>query len=182
MSLVLVVSGSPSTPSRSEGFARLVGDRLAWAGVSVSHLAVRDLPADALAYADFGHPAIRASQQRLAEADGVVISTPIYKASCSGLLKMWLDLLPQYALQGKAVLPLATGGSLAHALALDYGVRPILSSMNPRTVVRGLLVTDAQVNRRDDGSVTLDDSVEAQYEEVLDGFFGALPAPLAVVA
>ena len=42
-----------------------------------------------------------------------------------------LDLLPQRALEGVTVLPLATGGSTAHVLAFDYGPRPVLASMGP---------------------------------------------------
>ncbi|MDO5682294.1 MAG: NADPH-dependent FMN reductase [Propionibacteriaceae bacterium] len=181
MSSILVVSGSPSVSSRSEGLARRVGAQLGRTGAQVSYLSVRDLPAEALAYADFGHPAIVASQQQLARADAVVIATPIYKASCSGLLKMWLDLLPQYGLEGKSVLPLATGGSLAHALALDYGVRPILSSMNPRTVVRGLLVTDGQITKNDDGSIELDQAAEAMLDDVIAGFIGSFQ-PVLIAA
>jgi FMN reductase len=70
------------------------------------------------------------------------VATPVYKASYSGLLKSWLDLMPQFGLTGKAVLPLATGGSAAHALALDYALRPVLTSMDARHVVNGFLVLD----------------------------------------
>lgn len=42
------------------------------------------------------------------------------------MLKVFLDLLPQFALQGKLVLPMATGGSPNHMLALDYALRPVL--------------------------------------------------------
>ena len=45
------------------------------------------------------------------------MATPIYKASYSGVLKAFLDLLPQFAFGGKVVLPLLTGGTAAHVLA-----------------------------------------------------------------
>ena len=57
----------------------------------------------------------------------VIVATPIYKAAYSGLLKVFLDLLPAEALRGKTVLPLASGGSVAHLLALDYALKPVLS-------------------------------------------------------
>ncbi len=63
----------------------------------------------------------------------MVIGTPVYKAAYSGLLKSLLDLLPQYALAGKTVLPLATGGSTAHVLAIDYALRPVLAPWALRT-------------------------------------------------
>jgi FMN reductase len=59
----------------------------------------------------------------------VVVATPVYKAAYSGLLKVFLDVLPQTALKGKLVLPLATGGSPHHMLALDYALRPVLQSL-----------------------------------------------------
>lgn len=77
----------------------------------------------------------------VAMADGVVIATTTFKASFSGLTKLFLDLLPQFALADKAVLALATGGSLAHVLALDYALRPVLQSMGPRCVVPSFFVT-----------------------------------------
>ncbi|GAA3495112.1 hypothetical protein GCM10019016_022120 [Streptomyces prasinosporus] len=61
-------------------------------------------------HADFHHPAIVETTALFRQADGVVIGTPVYKAAYSGLLTALLDLLPQYALTGKTVLPLATGG------------------------------------------------------------------------
>ncbi|GAB2803269.1 hypothetical protein GCM10027073_39690 [Streptomyces chlorus] len=92
-------------------------------------LDVRTLPAEALLGADFRHPAITGAAALFERADAVVIGTPVHKAAYSGLLKSLLDLLPQYALAGKSVLPLATGGSTAHVLAIDYALRPVLSSM-----------------------------------------------------
>src|SRR3954464_333995 len=111
-------------------------------GHTVDTLTLRDLPAEALMHADFDDPAIVDAAARLEKADGLIVATPVYKAAFSGLLKTWLDLLPQFGLDGKVVLPLATGGSVAHALALDYALRPVLTSMEARHVVNGFLVLD----------------------------------------
>ncbi len=59
----------------------------------------------------------------------VVVATPIYKAAYTGGLKALFDILPQSALRGKTVLPLATGGSPAHLLAIDYALKPVLSAL-----------------------------------------------------
>ena len=67
-----------------------------------------------------------ASLAQVANAQLIVVATPVYKAAYSGLLKVFLDLLPQTALAGKTVLPLATGGSPHHMLALDCALRPVL--------------------------------------------------------
>jgi FMN reductase len=78
----------------------------------------------------------------------VVVATPVYKAAYSGILKAFLDLLPQFGLTNKLVLPLATGGSQSHMLALDYALRPVLSSLNPKHVLPSIYATEAQVTWR----------------------------------
>ena len=179
MSRILTVSGSPSVTSRSALLLEHVSHVLARSGHQVTHLSLRDLPAEALLHARFGDPAIVRAARQLEHADGVVVATPVYKAAYSGLLKSWLDLLPQYALADKAVLPLATGGSLAHALALDYGLRPVLSSMGARHVVQGFLVVDQFLATSAGGQLVIDAAVQPDLAGVVDGFLAALPAPLA---
>lgn len=175
MARVLTVSGSPTAPSRGNALAQLLGARLTSEGHTVEHLSVRDLPAEALLHADFGHPAIRASQQTVADVDGLIVVTPVYKASFSGVLKAWLDLLPQSALEGKTVLPLATSGSLAHALALDYSLRPVLQALGARHVVQSHLVTDTQITLEQDGSMRLHESAVERLDLTLAAFTDALP-------
>lgn len=111
MAKILSVSGSPSATSRTARLLRHLDDRLRQHGHDMTPLDVRTLPADALLGADFGHPAVVEATALFGDADGVVIGTPVYKAAYSGLLKTLLDLLPQYALTGKTVLPLATGAA-----------------------------------------------------------------------
>jgi hypothetical protein len=94
--------------------------------------------------ADFDDPAIRRAREQVAAARLVVIATPIYKASYSGLLKTFLDLLPQDALRGKTVLALGTGGSVAHLLALDYALKPVLAALGARHILDTVYAVDAQ--------------------------------------
>lgn len=180
MARVLTVSGSPSVVSRSAKLLDHVARDLHGHGHDVVHLNVRDLPAEALLHADFAHPAIAATVDLLADVDAVVIATPVYKAAYTGLLKAWLDLLPQYALEGKAVLPLATGGSVAHALALDYGLRPVLSSMGARHITQGYLVVDRFIETTPDGVVRISAEALDGLTAVVTGFLLALPAASGV--
>src|SRR3954454_23684099 len=119
MARILTVSGSPRTISRSAKLLDHVAREVELAGHDIDHLRILDLPAEALLAGRTEDPAIRDSIERLALADALVIATPVYKAAYTGLLKAWLDLLPQYALGEKAVLPLATGGSLAHGPRIE---------------------------------------------------------------
>jgi FMN reductase len=174
MSSVLIISGSPSATSRTERLAASLSGRIAARGVSASLLDVRNLPAEDLLRARFDAPAIVEAVGRVASADGVVVATPVYKAAYSGLLKTFLDVLPQFGLRGKVVLPLATGGSIAHVLAIDYALRPVLSSLDPLHVVNGLFVLDKQIRVLEDGSVELEPEVDERLSGVLDHFLRGL--------
>ncbi|GGN09449.1 NAD(P)H-dependent oxidoreductase [Streptomyces fuscichromogenes] len=91
MATVLSVSGSPSAASRTGRLLRHLDRRLAAQGHEVVPLDVRTIPAEALLGADVRHPAIVEATELFARADGVVIGTPAYKASYSGVLKALLD-------------------------------------------------------------------------------------------
>src|SRR3954468_15019238 len=164
MTSTLIITGSPSGTSRTARLAALVGARLAKLGRDSSLLEVRSLPAEDLLQARADAPAIAAALERVASASGVVIATPVYKAAYSGLLKTFLDVLPQFGLRGKVVLPLATGGSIAHVLAIDYALRPVLSSLDPLHVVNGLFLLDKQITVLDSGDVQLEPDVEQKLD------------------
>lgn len=142
MATILTVSASPSAVSKTARTRRFLDDHFTGRGHTVHAIDVRDLPADALLAADTRHPGIARVLDLFAGADGVVVATPVYKASYSGLLKVLLDLLPQKALHGKVVLPVATGGTLAHLLVLDYALRPVLTALGSTEVVQGYFLLD----------------------------------------
>ncbi|GAA4620067.1 NADPH-dependent FMN reductase [Actinoallomurus vinaceus] len=170
MASILTVSGSPSATSRTARLLTHVAERLTADGHQITTLDVRTLPGDALLGADFGHPAIVAATALFDRADGVVIGTPVYKAAYSGLLKSLLDLLPQFALTGKTILPLATGGSTAHVLAIDYALRPVLTSMGADHIVQGWFVLDRDITVHEDGTTTIETSTDEALGRLIDQF------------
>ncbi|MER8036419.1 NADPH-dependent FMN reductase [Streptomyces hydrogenans] len=182
MATVLSVSGSPSATSRTARLLRHLDRRLTARGHEVIPLDVRTIPAEALLGADFRHPAIVEATELFARADGVVIGTPVYKAAYSGLLKSLLDLLPQYALTGKTVLPLATGGTTAHVLAIDYALRPVLSSMGAAHIVQGWFTLDKDIEVGDDGALTVAPGPAGALAEIVDRFADALGGRTALPA
>lgn len=141
--------GSPSVSSRSGALLQLAQARLQGVASSLHTITVRDLPAEPLVQAQFDHPLIRQALQEVAEAQVVLVATPIYKAAYSGLLKAFLDLLPQDGLRDKTVVPLATGGSIAHLLALDYALKPVLSALGARDILDPVFATDPQIPKHD---------------------------------
>jgi len=182
MATILSVSGSPSATSRTARLLRHLDERLRQQGHDVVALDVRSLPADALLGADIRHPAIAEAAALFDRADGVVIGTPVYKAAYAGLLKSLLDLLPQYALTGKTVLPLATGGSTAHVLAIDYALRPVLSSMGASHIVQGWFTVDKDISVGDDGTLTVAPGAAEALAQVTDSFSAALGGRATVLA
>ena len=165
---VLLIAGSPSERSRSAALLDAVAQRLQFRGAQVERLPIRYLSAQALILADFGHPTISHAIGRVARADVVVIATPVYKAAYSGVLKVFLDLLPQNGLAGKTVLPLATGGSPHHMLALDYALRPVLQSLGAKQILPGIYATDAQVAVSESGAYEVNADIGQRLDEAVD--------------
>lgn len=182
MASVLSVSGSPSANSRTARLLRHLDDRLTAQGHTVVPLDVRTLPAEPLLGADFRHPAIVEATDLFERADGVVVGTPVYKAAYSGLLKSLLDLLPQFALAGKTVLPLATGGTTAHVLAIDYALRPVLSSMGAAHIVQGWFTLDEDLTVGEDGTLTVAPGPAEALAQVTDQFSVALGGRTTLLA
>jgi FMN reductase len=157
-------SGSPSQPSRS---AWLLHQAALRTGAPVRTVHLRDLPPAPLLAADAEAPGIRDAVRALATAELVLLATPIYKAAYSGLLKLFLDLLPPDALRGKTVLPLATGGSAAHLLALDYALKPVLSALGARHVLDAVFATDAQLLRHEAGGYVPEADLVARLDRAV---------------
>lgn len=171
MATIVTIASSPSVASRTDAVLGHIERRLDVRGHAVQRVVVRDLPPEALLRADATDPQIAAVVARIEAADAVVVTTPVYKAAYTGLLKTLLDLLPQYALRGKSVLPVATGGSAAHVLAVDYALRPVLVSLGAEHVTQGwfVLASDVQVFPAD-GGVLLSESASRALHQVTESF------------
>jgi FMN reductase len=137
------VSGSPGATSRSRALLERALTALERHGLKTRLIDLATLPAEGLlgrrpdALVNEALEAVRAARI-------VAVSTPIYRATYSGLLKVFFDLLPPDALAGKAALVLATGAAPGHLLAVDHGLRPLLASVGAVTAATGVYGTDAQ--------------------------------------
>lgn len=165
---VLLIAGSPSERSRTAALLEDVGRRLAYRGLETKRLRVRDLNPQALLLANFEHPSVLAAQKAVEEASIIVVATPVYKAAYSGILKVFLDILPQIALKGKTVLPLATGGSPHHMLALDYALRPVLQSLGAKNILPGIYATDGQVVLLPEGGAQVAEEISFRLDEAVE--------------
>ena len=163
---VLTIAGSPSAHSRSAVVLEYMQQRLEDHGLRTWGINVRDLPPEDLIYGRHDSPAIMQSAALLRQARAVIIATPVYQASYSGVLKTFLDLLPQRALAGKLTLPIAIGGTPIHMLAIDYALRPVLGAMGAQHAPHGIYIVDSQI-QLDGGQLTFDPLIAERIESAL---------------
>jgi FMN reductase len=158
MTTILAIAGSPSHPSRTYSVLEYAKSILDAEDIKTELISVRDISAEALLFAQFDHPVIKQIQAQVEQADAVIIATPVYKAAYTGVLKALLDLLPQTALINKPILPIATGGTIAHLLSIDYALKPILSALGARYILSGVYLVDSQLQRLSTGGVAFADT------------------------
>ncbi|WP_035984527.1 NADPH-dependent FMN reductase [Leptolyngbya sp. KIOST-1] len=177
MTKIVAIASSPSHPSRSYAVLEEAQKLLKAQGAELEILLVRDLPAEDLLHARFDSAAINAATAQVTDADAVIISTPVYKAAYTGILKAFLDLLPQKALVGKPILPIATGGTLAHLLAIDYALNPVLGVLGATHILQGVYLVDSQFQRLETGGIELNDpELQTRFHSALTELTHAVPA------
>jgi FMN reductase len=145
MSDVVFISGSPSATSRTATALSALAAKVAERGLETAQIQVRDLPPADLAAAKAQDPRTHEALRLVAGARAVVIGTPIYKASLTGMLKAFLDLLPHEALKGKLAMPVGTGAAAAHSLTIEHSLAPLLFALGADAVVRGQYFIDVDL-------------------------------------
>ena len=184
---VVVVSAGLSVPSST----RLLADKLSAAlgsavtarggEVEITHVELRPL-AHALAdhlLTGFGTGELTDALAAVQHADGVVVVTPVFAASYSGLFKTFFDVLEPGALDGTPVLVAATAGTARHSLVLDHALRPLFSYLRASVVPTGVFAATDDFGGTDGGGA-LDKRVQRAAGELaalLGGAVGAAPPP-----
>lgn len=143
---LVAVSGGLQRPSKTTALAEqllaLIADEIA----CESRLVEMGRLAPQLAGAVWRSQLPDAVERELAaveQADVLVVATPVYRGSYTGLFKHFFDFIHQDALIDKPVLLAATGGSPRHALMIDHQLRPLFSFFQARTLPLGVYATDA---------------------------------------
>ncbi|MFF3410278.1 FMN reductase [Streptomyces sp. NPDC002742] len=140
---LVVVSAGLSVPSST----RLLADRLAAATagrapgtVDLRVVELRDLAVEIAHNFTNGFPgrALSAAIDDVTSADGLIVVTPVFSASYSGLFKSFFDVLDKDALAGKPVLIAATGGTGRHSLVLEHALRPLFAYLRAVVVPTGV--------------------------------------------
>jgi FMN reductase len=143
---IMIISGSPAQISRTDIVLQYVKSYLEKEGFSVSFLSVQDVSADDLIHGRYDSPAIKKLSEEIKRADGVIIGSPVYKASFTGVLKALIDLFPEGILKDIPVFPLMVGGSMSHLLALEFSLKPLITNLkgNP---TQGIYILDKNIDK-----------------------------------
>ncbi|MBX9937520.1 MAG: FMN reductase [Burkholderiaceae bacterium] len=142
---VVAVSGSVQSPSRTQALIEQLVNTLGDAvPIEVQHIDVGSLaPLIGSALSRAQLPAVaEASIQAIESADVLIVATPVYRGSYTGLFKHLFDFVHHEALIEVPVLLAATGGSERHALVIDHQLRPLFSFFQARTLPIGVYATE----------------------------------------
>jgi FMN reductase len=142
MAFAVAISGSPRAPSKSKTLAELLLAALGRSGCETSVIDVSTLPAAAL-LARESAPEIDDAIAVVGRAQIIVAATPTYRALYTGALKCFFDLMPPAHLAGKVCVPVQTAASPAHFLAIEYGLKPLFTSLEGLPI-DGVYATDDQ--------------------------------------
>lgn len=138
---IVAVSGSLHAPSTTRIVIDAIGDAIArHRDVRTDVIELHEIAGDVAAAVVGGEmsPVLRHALRILDGADLVIAATPVYRGSYTGLLKEFIDLVPQQSLSGVPVLLAASGGSDQHSLIIDHELRPLFAFFGAHTLPLGI--------------------------------------------
>lgn len=145
---LLTLVGNPKAGSRTlqvaDEVARQVAGWLEAEGtkVAVEHIDIVTLGAGLF---EWESKPVNDALARVAEADILVVSSPVYKAAYTGVLKIFLDRIPQEGLAGRICLPIMVAAAPIHTLAVEAHLRPVLVELGGCCPTRGLVVMEQKL-------------------------------------
>lgn len=189
---IAVVSAGLSNPSST----RMLADRLAAATVaalaapstgsgtgpgtagaraggieaSVDIIELRDLAHDITnnLLTGFAPPALESAINTVVSADALIVVTPIFSTSYSGLFKSFIDVLDPDALTGMPVLIGANAGTARHSLAIDYAIRPLFAYLHADAVSTGVFAASSDWGGSADQVAPLSARIEKGARELAE--------------
>jgi len=134
---IAVVAGNPKPKSRTLDAGVLVARKL-----GAEPALVLDLVDLGPALLEFGNAAVQEAIQKVQGMDAVVFASPTFKATYTGLLKLFLDQIPSDGLANVVAFPLMLGAGPAHAMAPDLLLKPVLVELGAACPAPGLYLID----------------------------------------
>jgi FMN reductase len=157
------VSAGTSDPSSTRLLADRIADRTCELAachgrtVTSSIIELREMSADisSALVSQLVTPRLQAAIAALGEADGIIASTPVYKAGPSGLFTSFIDILDDDLIIARPVVLAATAGTARHALVVDDQMRSMFAYLRALTIPTSLFAApedwgDAALNNRID--------------------------------
>lgn len=147
MTSIAVVVGNPNPGGRTTKGGQAVAAAIAADGDSVETYELADVASKLFEWENADVSALTA---KVAAADIVVVASPTYKATYTGLLKAFLDNYGNDGLAGCAAVPVMVGAAPNHALALEVHLRPLLVELGATVPSRGLYLLEDQMDALDE--------------------------------
>jgi FMN reductase len=181
---VVAVSGALHKPSKTESLIEAIVSELSVAlpievqFIKLSEIAPQlanvvnrtDLPAH-----------IYAQIQAIESADLLVVGSPVYRASFTGLFKHFFDFVDHESLIDVPILLAATGGSERHALVIDHQLRPLFSFFQALTLPIGVYATDKDFTNYQVNNDVLQNRIELAINRALPWLLQPDPRKQAVL-
>jgi FMN reductase len=138
-------AGSSSRPSRTRNLVEVIAGSVARrSGASVSIYDLTEIHPSLGSTLDprQAPPDLGALIAEITAADALIVGSPVYKGTYTGLFKHLFDLIEPKALKDKPIVLSATGGSERHALVLDHGLRPLFAFFSADIIATGVYATE----------------------------------------
>jgi FMN reductase len=183
---LVVVTAGLTQPSST----RLLADKLVDAtrtsladrgsDVDLTVVELRDLATDVVNNLLTGFPGTELGRaiKSVTQADGLIVVTPVYTGSYSGLFKMFFDVIDNTAVEGTPVLLAATGGTERHSLVLDYQLRPMFAYLRAAPVPTAVYAASSDWGGAGDRDGDLGRRVERAGGELAAVMAGIAEAPV----
>jgi len=160
---LVIISAGISDPSSTRLLADRVADRTCELAschgrtVTSNVIELREMAADisTALVSQLVLPKLQAAIAALGEADGIIASTPVYKAGPSGLFTSFIDVLDDDLIIARPVVLAATAGTARHALVVDEQMRSMFAYLRALTTPTSLFAApedwgDPALNKRID--------------------------------
>lgn len=139
MTRTVIIVGNPKPASRTLDAARLLAQGLTGRPADLEF----DLAAFGPALLDWNDEAVKAAVADVAACNLAVVASPTFKATYSGLLKLFLDRFAgQTGMRGVVTVPLMLGAGERHALAVETHLKPVLAEIGATCPTAGLYLND----------------------------------------
>lgn len=183
MTRIVVISGGLGTPSST----RVLGDDIAARLREALALNGQELDLETVELRELAHPIADAMLtgfptgelarivDEVAAADALVVVSPTFSASISGLVKSFFDVLEPDTLAGKPVLMAATGGTERHSLMIEFAMRPLFSYLGAVPVRTGIFAATSDFGGL--GAASLSRRVARGAQELADALTGTATKP-----